>query len=298
MLDFGLRQMAHFIAVAEAGSYREAAERMFIAQPALSISIRKLEEALGTRVFERGAHGATLTPAGRAFLVEARCCLMQAEQARQSARLAALGEWGLVRLGFVGSAIYRLLPSRLPDFAARHPSVTLELSEGTTVGMVEMLRAGQIDAAVIRMPIDDATGLHVQAAEKDDLVAVLPATHPLAKRKRIDLGQLAEETFIMFSRTHVPNLRATILEVCRKGGGFTPRVTQEATQAITVVGLVGSGLGVALVPRVITRFTNEQVRFVSLTNKESAGCLTLAVATRDHEVPEAARRLCSALVQT
>ena len=94
----------------------------------------------------------------------------------------------------------------------------------------------------------------------------------------------------------VPGLRAAILEVCRDSG-FTPRVTQEATQAFTVVGLVGSGLGVALMPRVITRFTNDQVCSVALVNRNATGCLTLAVATRDRDVPEATRRLCEAIVQ-
>jgi len=295
MLNFGLRQLEHFIAVEAAGSYRVAAEQIGIAQPALSISVRKLEEALGTPLFNRSPRGVSLTPAGTAFLTEARRCLMHADHARQNARLAALGEWGVVRLGFVGSAVYRLLPQRLPHFRARHPGVVLELSEGTTAGMLDRLRAGQLDAAVIRRPIDDEAGLHIRVAEKDDLVAVVPATHPLARRRQIDLALLAGEAFILFSRAQVPGLRATIGEVCHEAG-FTPRVTQEATQAFTVIGLVASGLGVSLVPKVITRFQSDQVRFLSLTNRRAANCLTLVVATRDQDVPEATRRLCEALV--
>ena len=102
MLNFGMRQLNHFIAVAEAGSYRAAAERIFIAQPALSISIKKLEQALELSLFERGPRGVTLTTAGEAFLKEARQCIQHAEKARETARFAALGEWGVVRLGFVG----------------------------------------------------------------------------------------------------------------------------------------------------------------------------------------------------
>lgn len=296
MLNFGLRQLEHFVAVAEAGSYRGAAERSFVAQPALSISIRKLEESLGAELFERSARGVALTPAGQAFLIEAQRCLLHAQQGVQSVRLAALGEWGVVRLGFVGSAVYRLLPARLPGFVARHPGVVLELSEGTTVGIAERLRSGQLDAGLIHTPLDDATGLHIQVAETDDLVAVLPGTHPLARRKRIDLAALADEAFVMFSRTHVPALRALIMQVCRQVG-FMPRVTQEATQAFTIVGLVGSGLGVALVPSAITRSSDDQVRFVSLSNASVQDCLTLSVVTREGATSESTRRLSEALVR-
>lgn len=296
MLNFGLRQLGHFVAVAEAGSYREAAERIFIAQPALSVSIRKLEQALGVTLFERGPRGVKLTPGGQAFLIEARRSLQHAEQARQNARLAALGEWGFVRLGFVGSAAYRLLPDTLPAFLARHPGVRLELLEGTTVGLSAMIRSGELDAGVIRTPLDDSSGLQILPAEHDDLVAVLPASHPLARRKRIELSALADEAFVMFSRTQVPALRGLIVEACREAG-FTPRVAQEATQALTVVGLVGSGLGVALVPGVITRFTNDQVRFVALSNARAAGCLTLAIATPEQGASEATRRLCQAVAR-
>lgn len=296
MFNFGLRQLTHFVAIAEAGSYRAAAERIFIAQPALSISIRKLEQALNVQLFQRGARGVTLTPGGQAFLVEARRSLLHAEQAQQAARLAALGQWGVVRLGFVGSAVYRLLPKSLPNFIAQHPGVTLELMEGTTVGLTEMVRSGQLDAGIIRTPIDNPVGLHTIDVEKDDLVAVLPLTHPLAKRKRIDLATLADEAFVMFSKTQVPGLRATIIDACRDAG-FTPRVTQEATQAVTVVGLVGSGMGVAVLPGVITRFSNEQVRFVRLSNKKALGCLKLALVTRDEGMSEVARRLCEVITR-
>jgi DNA-binding transcriptional LysR family regulator len=290
MLAFGLRQLEHFVHVADSGSFRAAAEIGFIAQPALSMSIRKLEEALGVTLFERGARGVTLTTAGRAFLADARRSLLHAQQGQQSARLAERGEWGVVRLGFVGSAAYRYLPSRLPAFIAAHPGVTVELIEGTTASLVEMIRDGRVDAGVIRMPLDEAAGLHLEEVETDDLVAVLPARHAHARRARIDLAALADEPFVMFSRTQVPGLSATVLDVCRDAG-FTPRRAQEVTQAFTMVGLVGSGLGVALVPGVITRFAHEHVRFVRLSNARARQCLTLAFAIRSEGASEATLRL-------
>lgn len=293
MLDFGLRQLQHFVAVAEAGTFSEAAATLFIAQPALSISIRKLEQALGVELLTRHPRGVRLTAAGEVFLQEARRSLVHAEQARTHARLAASGELGLIRLGFVGSAIYRLLPQRLPGFMARHPGVTLELSEAVTVTLLDDMRAGRLDVGIIRLPADDVTGFRVIEVEKDDLVAVLPRGHRLAGRKSINLAELADESFVMFSRTQVPHLRATVSAACM-ASGFVPRLAQEATQAFTMVGLVGSGLGVALVPGVIRHFASEQVCFVRLSKPDMRRRLTLALATLENNSSVAVQRFCEA----
>src|SRR5690606_20430974 len=109
-----LRQFQQFIAVAEHGSYRQAAEKLFVAQPALSVSIQKLEAEVGAQLLERGSKGVTLTPAGHALIKDAKTALFYSEQACRSARLVALGEWGTLRLGFVGSATYTLLPLCVP----------------------------------------------------------------------------------------------------------------------------------------------------------------------------------------
>lgn len=290
MIDFRIRQLHHFVAIAEAGTYREAAEKTFTTQPALSVSIRKLEETLDVKLFERGARGVTLTAAGEAFLVEARRTLLHAEQGRQNAQAAALGEWGIVRLGFVGSAVYNFLPSRLPPFIERYPGVRLELQESTTVSIIEMLLDGRLDAGIVRVTEDNTNALQVINVEKDDLVAVVPAAHPLAKRKRIDVSALRNDPFVMFSQKTVPGLYIAVGEACRRAG-FTPRVAQEATQAVTVVGLVGSGLGVALVPGVISRFTNDQVSFIRVTDSACYGCLTLSLATHNENLSPATNRL-------
>ncbi len=294
MLDFGLRQLAHFVAVADAGSFSVAAERAFIAQPALSMSIKKLETSLGTPLFERLPRGVVLTPAGDALLPEARRSLAAAELGRNNARLAALGEMGVVRLGFVGSAIYRLLPLRLPAFVSSHPSVQLELTEGVTLTLLQAIREGRMDAAVIRLPADDTTGFDVAEVERDDLIAVVPRGHRLAHRRQIHLAELAQDPFVLFSRSQVPRLRATTVDACIRAG-FTPRLAQEATQAFTMVGLVGSGLGVALVPGVIRLFSNEQVRFIALKDAGLRGALTLALATLRSGCSVATARLCDAI---
>jgi len=294
-MDIELRQLRQFLEIADAGGYRRAAERLFVAQPALSTSIRRLEDAIGACLFDRGPRGVRLTPAGEALLPEARRALMHAEQGRQTARLAALGEWGVLRLGFVGSATYSLLPARLPAFRARHPDVRLELVEGTTLSVVEMVRDGRVDLGVIRGPVDAVAGVEMLLAESDEFAAVLPAQHPLAGRRRLRLDALRDEPFVMYSSTAVPGLRAVAMQVCREAG-FAPRIGQEATQVQTVVSLVASGLGVALVPAVASAYANDRVRFLPLMGVDTAGRIGLSVVLRTDGVPVPARRLCDTLV--
>ena len=294
-MNFGLRQLNYFVAIAEAGSFREASERTFTAQPALSVSIRKLEEALDTQLLKRGTRGVTLTPAGEAFLVEARRSLLHADLAQEAARRTALGQQGMVKLGFVGSAVYQLLPSRLPAFVARYPGIRLELTESATVSIIEMIREGRLDAGIIRTPaVVDTHGLQIVDIETDDLVAVLPATHQLAKNKSIALAALCDEAFVMFSQAQVPGLRTAVFDVCR-AAGFVPRIAQDAVQAISVVGLVGSGLGVALVPSVVARYSSTQIRFVRLTDESCCGRSTLSLVSSGADLSEAVKNFCIAI---
>lgn len=290
MVNFELRQLSHFVAIAEAGSYRRAASRLFTAQPALSVSIRKLEEALGVQVFVRGNRGVALTPAGQAFLADARGALGHAIQGRQSARMAALGEVGLVRLGFVGSAAYGLLPQNLPRFLAMYPSARLELVEGTTVSTLDKLRADKLDIGIVRTPIKPASDLDIIDIQADDLIAAVPKGHPLAGRRRIGLAELRHEPFILFSQEYVPGLCAAVNSACNSAG-FTPRLAQEATQAQTMIGLVGSGLGVALVPGVIAAYTSPQVKFLALSDAKARSCLMVSLAARRDGLSQAAIKL-------
>ena len=292
--DFELRQLRQFVEIAMTGSYRRAAEQLFIAQPALSVSIRKLENAIGARLLDRGPRGVSLTVAGAALLPEARRALMHAEQGRRIARLAALGEWGVLRLGFVGSATYALLPGRLPAFRALHPDLRLELVEGSTVEVIEMVREGRVDLGVVRGPVDDVSGVDLALAESDEFVAVVPVSHWSAGRRRLRLSDLKDEPFVMYPKTGVPGLRSVAMRVCQEAG-FVPRIGQEATQVQTVVSLVASGLGVALVPGAAAAYANDRVRFIRLSGVDTAGRIGLSVVARP-DVTLPGRRLREALL--
>ncbi|WP_255593019.1 LysR family transcriptional regulator [Bordetella sp. BOR01] len=275
-----LRQLRQFVTIAELGSYRRAAEALHIAQPALSVSIQKLEHSVGVLLLERGAKGVSLTPAGAALMADARRALFHADQAQQAARRVALGEQGRLRLGFVGSATYMLLPRCLPDFRRRYPDVELELREDSTVRLAEMLRANEIDAGLVRGPLAEDASLSAWVVERDSLILALPAAHPLAGAP-VALQAVRAEPFVMYAPDKVPGLHGVAQALCRKAG-FSPRISQEAIQVQTLVSLVASGLGVALVPGGTRAYSTPHVAFVDLVDADARDALALSlVAHRD-----------------
>lgn len=255
-----LRQLRHFLAVAEARNFSRAAEALHIAQPALSISIRKLEEEVGAKLLERGTRNSTLTEAGQIALESARSALAHVDDINRLASAVAKGEAGLLRIAFVGGASYRVLPRYLPEFRRLYPAVRLELLESTSLEVVESVRSGLVDCGIVRHPLMDASGLSTRFLEDDPLVTVLPRGHRLAARSRLRLRDLAEEPFIQFSKARAPSLNAIIALACRRSG-FEPKVAQEALQIQTIISLVESGLGVALVPESSKAGSGQAVEF-------------------------------------
>lgn len=295
-MSLDLRQLRQFIAIAELGSFRKAADALYIAQPALSVSIQKLENAIGVQLLERGARGVTLTDAGQALIDDARRSLFHADQARQAARRVALGEWGTLRLGFVGSATYVLLPRCVPAFRRQYPDVRLELREDSTMGVVMLLRSHELDAGLVRGPLADDPNLQSWVIERDDLILAVPADHRLARRKRVRLQECRREGFVMYTPSVVPGLHSVAIGLCRSAG-YTPHISQEAIQVQTVVSLVASGLGVALVPGVTRNYSNPHVRFVALADAGASGTLALSlVASRT--APALVLRLRDSMLQT
>lgn len=280
-----LRQLRQFATIVESGSYRRAADILHIAQPALSVSIQKLERQVGVQLLARGARGVTATEAGLALLKEARRALFHADQARAAARRVALGESGLLRLGFVGSATYTLLPRCLPSFRERYPDVQLELREGSTVSLIDDLRAEDIDAAFVRGPLADEPGLNTWVIERDDMVAAVPVHHPLARAAAreaaatVKLVQLRSEPFVMYAPDKVPGLYGLSMTLCRQAG-FAPRISQEGIQVQTLVSLVASGLGVALVPAATRAYSTAHVVFLRLADDAAREAVSLSLVAR------------------
>ncbi len=257
-----LRQLRQLVALGETLNFRRAAARLNMAQPPLSISIRKLEQELGVDLFVRSKKSVSVTAAGHAAIIYARQALFNTEQLRDAVRESAVGLRGRLRIGFVGSATYTLLPKLLPFFRAAHPKVEVVLEESTTALMIEQLEDRVIDVGLVRLPLLEAAQVDVVVLERDKLVAAVPESHPLARRRRISIQALSACRFIIYPRTSV--LHRIIMLACQEAG-FLPDVAQEVTQVQTMLCLVESGLGVALVPAVATRKAPPGVKFVSLT---------------------------------
>lgn len=272
-----LRQLKHFLAVAETLNFRTAADRLHMTQPPLSVSIRKLEEEIGARLFVRSTHSVELTAAGEAALEHARAAVFHAAELARVAESTAAGATGTLRVGFVGSAKNRLLPLLLRAFRRTYPGVTLKFTEDTNTGLVDSLERHTLDVCIVRVPLVRRSDLQYVTVEADRFVLALPKDHRFARQKRITLRDLADEPFIDYTQSTIPGLHALSTMLFREAG-VTPRVTQEAVQVETVLFLVGSGMGVALVPSSAARKGRDGVEFRDLITEVPQPRLGLAVA--------------------
>jgi DNA-binding transcriptional LysR family regulator len=286
-----LRQLIQFCAVADEMSFRKAAERLHMAQPPLSVAIRKLEEELGAPLFERRGRSIAITDAGAEALRRARQVLSEVDQLREAVRLSASGETGRVRIGFVGSATYALLPRLLPQFRRLHPGIELELRESTNEDVLVELEAGLLDLGLVRFPTGGrAPHLRYAMLERDVFQAVLPKGHPLASGRSVTLKALAQQPLIDYASSRVPGLHAMVMLAFQQAG-LAPQVAQEATQVQTVISLVESGMGVALVPSVSARLASRRVVFRPIRGLPHGVGIGIALAWSPETESTATRRL-------
>jgi len=284
-----LRRIRHFVVLAETLNFRRAAERLHMAQPPLSVSIQKLEAELGTKLFSRESSGVLLTPSGRAVLVEARKLLFHGSQLSETAKSVREGTGGMLQVGFVGSATYGMLQKLLPLFRAEYPGVELILREATSVGIIQQLEDRALDIGLVRVPLLQSSGAKLLQLEPDVFIAALPRGSLLAVKGPLRLSDLAAESFIMYASTHAAGLHSAALLTCQQAG-FIPRVSQQAIQVQTVLALVESGLGVALVPSVMQRYISDKIIYRPLLDVLPAASIGLALAyMAETESPAAAR---------
>ena len=277
-----LRQLRQFLALAETQNFHRAAELLHIAQPPLSVSIRKLEEELGVRLVDRHPRGVTLTAEGVLAASQAREILRLADELRMFAKEATAGARGPLNVGFVASATYDVIPSLVPVFRERFPAVDLSLREATSIDIIEALAQGDLDVGLVRTPLFETVGVTLTPLASETLVLAVPRGHRLESRAEVELGELKNEPLILYDATAVPALR-TLIDLQFSAIGITPKVVQEAAQVHTMVALVECGLGVALVPSVLRRAGLGRVRLVDLFCKGAPIQIGFAIAVRDAE---------------
>ena len=280
MIPIELRPLRYFVAVAEEMHFGRAAARLHMTQPPLSQTIQALESQLGTPLFSRTRRSVALTAAGRALLPEAQRLLMQAESLPALVQRAAAGESGQLRLAFVSSADYSVLPVALREFRSAYPAVQIDLREATSDVQLEELAAGNIDLGILIPPVPDKlkTILDYFPVLTEPLVLALPADSKLATATRkVSLKSCAGLPLIIFPRRLAPALHDQILG-CFRDAGLTPSIEQEAIQMQTIVGLVAAGMGIALVPQSVSNLKRPGVEYRAL--KEASPLVEIGLAWR------------------
>ncbi|HZY53965.1 MAG TPA: LysR family transcriptional regulator, partial [Reyranella sp.] len=262
-----LRHLRYFVAVAHEGHVTRAAEKLHIQQPPLSQQIRALEREIDAALFVRHPRGVSLTDAGRSFLADAEQILAQAEHAKIRARRTARGEVGRIAVGFTTSAPFHPLVARaIREFRGNRPNVSFVLEESSSGDMVSGLRDDRLDVAFIRSGLVDPEGITVHPLLQEDMVAAFPARHPLTKRARLTLKDLADETLILYRRPDGRGLYDVIIAACAEAG-FSPHVGQEAPRIVSTLNLVAAGLGITIVPASLSRLPLEGVTYKPLTGR-------------------------------
>jgi DNA-binding transcriptional LysR family regulator len=265
-----LRHLRYFVAVAEELHFRRAAERLYIAQPAVSEQIRKLEAELGVRLFDRTHRGVQLTEPGAALLVEARRVLHQAQIAQLAARNAHDAAGARLRIGYVPDALPASVPHALQHLASAAPHVDVRLESGATLALIQAVRDRRLDAVVVGLPAA-TKGLRATMLGHQHMVAALPTADPRGLQPELTLEQLDPERLVMLPRDANPALHDTIISLCREAR-LSPMLVQAAEPRVEAVLLaVAVGGGAALLPASITeRYVAPGVRLVELAGAEPA----------------------------
>ncbi|MEO3691804.1 LysR substrate-binding domain-containing protein [Roseateles paludis] len=246
-----LTELRYIVAVARERHFGRAAEACGVSQPTLSVAIKKLEEELDVKLFERGGNEVSVTPLGEAIVRQAQTVIEQASAIHDIARSGKDPLAGPLRLGI----IYTIGPYLLPELVRRcidmHPQMPLMLQENFTVKLLEMLRTGEIDCAILAEPFPD-TGLAVAKLYDEPFVIAMPAQHPLAKRESISAEELKRETMLLLGNGHC--FRDQVLEVCPEFARFSAdadglRRSFEGSSLETIKHMVAAGLGITVLPQ-------------------------------------------------
>lgn len=289
-----LYQIRSFIVVATELHFGRAASRLVITQPTLSRQIAALEKDLGVPLFERYGRRIRLSPAGRMFLDRAEDLVRRADAAARDAQRAAVGELGELRVGSVQSAIPEALPRLLTGFRIAAPDVRLSVTSMTTVNQLRALMEGELDLGLLRpqQPRAGIGDLRTRTISHDHWVAVLPAGHRLARRRKIGLVDLADEDFVLYGPEIGTTGHDQILDHCA-AVGFAPRIVQQTTDAQTTVALVAAGLGVSLILSPTPPMSADLVAYRPLTDQLPVW--ELAIAWSDHNPSATLRRFLAVL---
>jgi LysR family hydrogen peroxide-inducible transcriptional activator len=262
-----VNQLRYFCAIAETNSFSRAAQLTHVSQPSLSQQIRKLEDELGAQLFDRLGRTVRLTELGRAFLPRARGVLRELEGARRDvvARKGSIG--GPVCVGAIPTIAPYFLPRHLTTFSRKHPQARVTVVEDITPLLLEKLRAGSVDVALVALPLTTRSHeFKTFALMSEKLYAVLPRLHPLARRRAVSLAELREEPFLLLRDGHC--FRETAVQACKRAH-LNPQIVFESGNFTSILSMVNAGLGVSIVPQMALE-KRAGCRFVPLEDERAA----------------------------
>ncbi len=279
-----LTELRYVVAVAREKHFGRAAEACSVSQPTLSVSVKKLEDELDVRIFERGASEVSVTPLGEEIVRQAQQVIEAAAEIKETARRRKDPLNGPLRLGVIYTIGPYLLPDLVRQAIARTPQMPLVLLENFTVKLLELLRTGELDCAIMAEPFPD-TGLAIAPLYDEPFVVAVPKAHPLAKRKSIGADELKGEQMLLLGTGHC--FRDHVLDVCPEYAPFTGggpafgdggmRKTFEGSSLETIRYMVASGMGVTVVPQLaVPASRDEHIAYVAFTRPAPTRRVVLA----------------------
>lgn len=273
-----LRQFRYFVAVAEELHFTRAAERLHIGQPPLSLQIQAIEREIGVPLLKRTRRKVELTPAGELFLQEARLALLQANRAVDTAKRAARGEVGTLRLSFITSVpLIDVFTRAVRGFRAALPDVHLELKIKPTVSIIDDVLLNTVDVGFTRPALETVLPPTVTAIPvyEDHLMVVLPVDHPLNRESGpIPISRLRSERFVLRPRGTGTGFYEQVFSLCGEAG-FAPLIAQEAMEATTTLGLVAAGVGITIAPQALQSIKVHDVVWRELAETQTASRILL-----------------------
>jgi DNA-binding transcriptional LysR family regulator len=272
-----LNQLRYFVLLAEELHFRRTAERLGITQGPLSLAIQELERELGGKLFHRTRRRVELTDIGLLLQENARSILTRIDRTVDEIRKMLDGESGELRIGFTAaSSLLSFFPSLVHSFRTKYPDIRIVLEDMASASQIVALQARELDAGIIRTPPRFKPPADISATTllNDPLVVAVNATHPLYSRREINLSELRNERFVFYPRSYGIGIYDYFIQLCGKRS-FVPEIVQEAREASTIIGLVASGLGIAVVPSSLRYIGIPNVVYVPLADEDATTALLL-----------------------
>lgn len=274
-----LRHLKYFLAVAEELHFRKAAEKLYISQPGLSRQVKQLEDMLGAQLLVRDRKKVSLSRAGEYLKGEIEFVLNHLEVTKRQLKLIGEGQFGEVRMGFLGSAMQDVIPALLVKLRDQFPRIRTSLEELSNNAQVNALLRDKLDIGFVRLS-RVPEGLCLRPVFEDTFSLVLPADHPLDAGNFKGLHALREENFILFSQDYSPHYFDTVMSIC-EDAGYAPRVSHKSVHAQTIFRLVENHLGIAIVPSSLQKGFKMDVKFIALDSIPQRAVLSV-VWKKDH----------------